>query len=105
MRSKSFWEKKLVEARDRLESMTSTRSVIQRHLEYQQLRWKNRHRLKPLKREVLRCDVDRSISKLAKLDREIFKLTTTKIPYYEEMLAQESRTVWHRIRTGDGLRV
>jgi hypothetical protein len=105
MRSKSFWEKKLAEAKECLDITVATRSVVQRHLEYQQLRWKNRHRLKPMKREVLRCDVDRSTSKLAKLDREIFKLTTTKIPYYEQMLAQESRTVWHRIRTGDGLRV
>lgn len=105
MRSKSFWEKKLEEATDRLETLTYKRAAAQSHLEYQRRRWKNRHRLKPLKREVLRCDVDRSTSKLAKLDRVIFKLTTTKIPYYEQMLAQESRTVWHRIRTGDGLRV
>ncbi len=105
MRSKSFWEKKLAEATDRLEALQIDRATALRHLEYRKSVWKNRHRLNPMKRELAKNQVDTWASQLAKIDRDIRKLTTTKIPYYEQMLAQEPRTVWSRIRTGDGLRV
>jgi len=105
MRSKSFWEKKLVEATDRLERLSFDHAFVLRNLVYQKRLWKHRHRLSPIKREKTKNQMDSWASKLAKLDRKIHKLTTTKIPYYERMLEQEPRTVWHRIRTGDGLRV
>jgi hypothetical protein len=104
MRSKVFWEKKREDAQDRLLVLKSQRMVAAGELEFQQRRWKVRHKLSPMRREQTRAKIDHYASKLAWTERQIVKHTTRRI-YCEKMLAEEPKTLWHRIRTGDGLRV
>jgi hypothetical protein len=101
MRSKSFWEIKLKEAQ-----ISLTRLRFRRERLTQRLHWSN-HRLNRFKGELIRQkkrDMRTvTLTRLAKVNREMSKIRKTKIPYYEAMIAREPKTIWTRIRKGDGL--
>lgn len=106
VRSKSFWQVKLVEAEDRLRLLeTRLHNVtVQAGFDRRRLETLKRRHQQPLKREMLGLKLDRARTVEARLKREIRKLQTTKIPYYQERLAAESRTIWDHVRR-DGLRI
>jgi hypothetical protein len=107
MRTKAYWEDKLSDAKVKLGQQKILLRKWEVQLSYASKRLKRKTKFtKPELVERWRYMARYAIPKIAEAKREILRIETTKIAYFTRQIeVLEERTVWDRLRSGDGLRV
>jgi len=107
MRTKAYWEDRLSDSKVKL----GRQKILLRKWEVRQAfaskRLKRKTKFtKPELVEKWRFMVRTATPRITGVKREILRIETTKITYFTRQIeALEERTVWDRLRSGDGLRV